>query len=133
MFSEVVKAVGSMSDLTYSPSIEFSSYSSGFQKGLAAYAANGAAGNLIPVTTDETAAAIGVVGSGSFYVGLDLENYVNASNKDQFYAGYNTNTDDIYFMPNYLGIYGGATLKYSSFVNIDSLLVFENGTVFANV
>ena len=133
MFSEVVKAVGSMSDMTYSPSIEFNSYSSGFQKGLAAYAANGAAGNLIPTASDETATTIGLVGSGSFYVGLDLENYVNASNKDQFYAGYNTNTDDIYFMPNYLGIYGGATIKYSSFVNIDSLLVFENGTVYANI
>jgi len=135
MFSEVVKSVGSMSDLTYSPSIEIQSYCSGFQKGSTAYAANGAAGNLIPNAAAEAAALIdtSTVGSGSFYVGLDLENYVNASNKDQFFAGYNTNTDDIYFMPNYAGIYGGVTLRYSSFVNIDSLLVFENGTVYANI
>ena len=38
MFSEVVKAIGSMSDLVYSPSIEFSSYCGGVQKGLAATA-----------------------------------------------------------------------------------------------
>ena len=135
MFSEVVKAIGSMSDLTYSPSIEMYSYCSNFQKASAAYGAtsNATAVNLIPNVTNETAAVSDAKGSGSFYVGLDLENYVNASNKEQFFAGYNSNTDDIYFMPNYLNLYTATQLRYSSFVNIDSLLVFENGTVFANV
>jgi len=135
MFAEVVKAVGSMSDLTYSPSIEMYSYCSQFQKADVAYYATDAttAKNLIPNVSGETLKKSDIVGSGSFYVALDLENYINASNKDQFYAGYNTNTDDIYFMPNYLGTYAATQLKYSSFVNIDSLLIFENGTVYANV
>jgi len=133
MFAEVVKAIGSMSDLTYSPSIEMYSYCSNFQKASSTYAGNGAADNLIQTDSTETPLLSDVKGSGSFYVGLDLENYVSASSKDQFFAGYNSNTDDIYFQPYYLGIFGGLTLRYSSFVNIDSLLIFENGTVYANV
>ena len=138
MFSEVVKSVGSMSDLIYSPSIEFMSYCGGVQKGLSATATSAANANTafaVPQASGETGTALdpAMIGSGSFYVGLDLENYVNASNKEQFFAGYNSNTDDIYFMPNYAGIYNGVTVRYSNFVNIDSLLVFENGTVYANV
>ena len=75
-FSELIKAVGSMTDLNHAPSIELSSYSQD-----------------IPVTSNETATLKGNVNSGSFYIGLDLENYV-ASDKSSIFAGYNSNTDD---------------------------------------
>jgi hypothetical protein len=80
-FAEVMKAIGSISDLNNTPSIELTSYT----------------------MTGSTALAIGTnpalarYNSGSFYVGLDLENYVGA-NKDAIFAGWNSSTDDIFFV-----------------------------------
>lgn len=108
MFSEVLKASGSMSDLNYQPSIEKSSYS------LAASLANNAGGS---------------VNSGSFYIGLDLENYATAP-KDTIFAGYNSNTDDIYAMINF-GAQGVAMVgRFDAFALFDEVIVFENGTAF---
>jgi hypothetical protein len=64
--------------------------------------------------------------SGSFVVGIDLENYQSAG-KDTIYAGYNTNTDDIFFLGNYYNAVG-ITARFDAFCHFDGLLVFENGT-----
>ena len=50
----------------------------------------------------------GIVNSGSFYIGLDLENYPNAD-KDKLWAGYNSNNDDIFFMPKFGALTAAAT------------------------
>ena len=71
MFAEVIKAMGSMSDLNYQPCIEKSSYSTVNSTAL--------------VVANETNGA-SAIGSGSFYIGIDLENWVNSS-KDNIFAG----------------------------------------------
>lgn len=110
-FAELMKAIGSISDLNHTPSIELLSYTT----------------SLSPSDSD----AMGKAGnnSGSFYIGLDLENYVGA-NKDSIFAGYNTNTDDIYFV---YDITPGANInpRFDSYALFDNLLVFENGTSYA--
>eukprot|EP01038_Epipyxis_sp_PR26KG_P017677 gene17677-24598_t len=111
MFSEVLKAMGSMSDLNYHhPSIEKDSY------------------ELVRNATTITTVNYNSINSGSFYIGLDLENYV-ASNKDTIFAGYNSNTDDIFAVIN-LNPTANVTPRFDTFANFDSVLVFENGTAY---
>jgi hypothetical protein len=69
MFSECVKAIGSMSDLNHQPSIDLSSYTQ--ENPLA----NAKDANVLLTPNYYTTSN---VNSGSFYVGLDLENYANA-------------------------------------------------------
>lgn len=114
MFSEVVKAIGSMSDLNYQPSIEKSSYSTVTSSALA--------------TADEKYGA-SAVNSGSFYIGIDLENYVNA-NKDSIFAGWNSNTDDIFAIMNFNGAGAVVNARFDAFAMYDSCIVFENGTAY---
>jgi len=113
MFSEVLKAIGSMSDLNAQPSIDRSSYQ------LSASVANSVALELFASN----------VSSGSFYVGIDLENYINA-NKDNIFAGWNSNTDDIFFIGNFKPANAIATARFDAFANFDSCIVFENGTAY---
>ena len=114
MFCEAVKAIGSIGDLSHQPSIERTSYS------------------LI----NSTAAAIATdpqynaAQSGSFYIGLDLENYCTAP-KDTIFAGYNSNTDDIYCNISYSGSGAtSATMRWDCFASFDCVYVFENNTCF---
>jgi len=107
MFAELLKAMGSMSDLNYHPSIERTSY--------------------------ETAASTAIVAanykstnSGSFYSGLDLENYVTAS-KDTMFAGYNSNSDDVFAIIS-LNPPANITPRFDAFAMFDATLTFMNGT-----
>jgi hypothetical protein len=113
MFSEVLKAMGSMSDLNYQPSIEKFSYEQNFSP----------TGTLI--------AGNGNLSSGSFYIGLDLENYVS-SNKDSLFCGYNSNTDDIFAVLTFGG--NSSTLtnvaRFDSFAMFDAVIVCESNTCF---
>eukprot|EP01038_Epipyxis_sp_PR26KG_P017347 gene17347-23956_t len=100
MFSELLKAMGSMSDLNYHPSIEYDSYKT-------------------PSSTVLTAVNYTSTNSGSFYIGIDLENYVSAS-KDTIFAGYNSNTDDIFAVINLSPTTGALTPRFDAFANFDS-------------
>jgi hypothetical protein len=108
MFSEVLKAVGSMSNLDHHPSIESFSYS------LDASVAHTAAGSQ---------------SSGSFYIGLDFENYANAS-KDSIFAGYNSNTDDIYAVINFLNTNASVQPRLDAFCMFDAVYVFDSNTIY---
>eukprot|EP01038_Epipyxis_sp_PR26KG_P014346 gene14346-19241_t len=110
MFSEVLKAIGSMSDLNHQPSIEQFTYE-------------------LPNTTAIGALTYKSISSGSFYIGLDLENYPSAS-KDTIFAGYNSNTDDIFAVINLTPTVAALTPRFDAFANFDSVLVFENGTAY---
>ena len=114
MFCEAVKAIGSIGDLNHQPSIERTSYS----------------------LVNSTAAAIATdpqynaSQSGSFYIGLDLENYSSAP-KDTIFAGYNSNTDDIYCNISYSGTGAtSATMRWDCFATFDCVYVFENNTCY---
>jgi hypothetical protein len=110
MFAEVVKAMGSMSDLNYQPSIELYSYSA----------------------NTNTAIAVGnsyQTNSYSFYLGLDLENYVSAP-KDSIFCGYNTNTSDIFAVINFGVNAAVISTRFDAFAMFDSVIVFESQTCY---
>ena len=128
MFSEVCKAVASISDLNHHPSIEMASYSvnvstkndTALMGDIASTLASGSAATPTLCPSN--------VNSGSFYVGLDLENYAN-SDKSQIFAGWNSSTDDIYYIPTFAAN-TATTARFDAFALFDSLLVFENNTAY---
>jgi hypothetical protein len=120
MFSEAVKSVASMSDLNHQPSIEFNSYTQDVP------VANSGDISIALATAYFASSAIN---SGSFYVGLDLENYANAD-KGAIFSGWNSNTDDIYFIPSYAAQADATTTRFDAFAMFDTVLVFENNTCF---
>jgi hypothetical protein len=69
------------------------------------------------------------VNSGSFYIGLDLENYAGSS-KDNIFAGYNSNTDDIYCVMDFAAQGAATTVRFDSFALFDTVVVFENNTAY---
>lgn len=109
-FMEVIKAIGSISDLNHHPSIEKTSYS-------------------LNSNTVLTLANNSAVNSGSFYIGLDLESYTNA-NKDSIFAGYNSNTDDIFCVINFGTNAVTSVARLDAFALFDEVVVFENATAF---
>lgn len=134
-FSELVKAIGSMSDIHYSPNIEKTS----FQQIVSV--ANTTASDINGATN---------IGSGRFYLGLDLENYTEAP-KDSIFAGWNSNTDDIFAVmdfntsntnPIVIGSTSNGvtnvslmplatqTIRFDAYALFDTVIVFENGTSF---
>ena len=78
MFAECVKAIGSMGDLNHQPSIDNSSYT----QNAPVENANDELNSLATPTYQTSS-----VHSGSFYVGLDLENYSNADKAAIFQGG----------------------------------------------
>lgn len=110
-FSEALKAMGSLSDINFTPSIDKSSYT------LNVSAAN-----------NDVAAGTSSVQSGSFYIGLDLEGYQGAP-KEQLFAGANTNTDDIFCILDYIAP-SAITARFDCFSNYDCVLIFENNTCY---
>ena len=108
MFCEVLKAISSMSDTNHQPSIEKASYT------LATSAVNANE----PYST---------VNSGSFYIGIDLETYAAAS-KDSIFAGYNSNTEDIFCVLNFAAQAAATTVRFDAFAQFDQVIIFENGT-----
>ena len=119
MFAEVCKSIASISDLNHHPSIEFASYT------IDVPTANNDALNILGTATLNASN----VNSGSFYVALDLENYAN-SDKSQIFAGWNSSTDDIYFIGTYNSNNTTPVVRFDAFALFDSLLVFENNTCY---
>jgi hypothetical protein len=111
MFSEVLKAIGSMSNLDHQPSIEKISYT------------------LDSSTQANTAVLQQNSSSGSFYLGLDLENYSNAP-KDSIFAGFNSNTDEIYAVMTFASPNAVASCRFDAFSLFDEVIVFENNTAY---
>ena len=112
-FTELMKAVGSISDLNHQPSIDITSY------------------NLsVPAINDAPAITAGSVNSGSFYVGLDLENYAVAD-KSTIFSGMNTKTDDIFCVMNFRAPTAAiASARFDAFVTFDQQIIFENNTCY---
>lgn len=115
MFSEVVKAIGSIGDINYTPSIDRRTYTQGVS---------------LANTEVATAGQVSAVNSGSFYIGLDLENYCSAP-KDTIFAGYNSNTDDIFLMANFTqGTGNNVVTRFDAFANFDCVVVCDNNTAY---
>jgi hypothetical protein len=114
MFSEVLKAIGSMSDINHQPSIEKVSYS-----------LNTSTANTLAIETNKASN----ISSGSFYIGLDLENY-SGSLKDSLFAGTNTNTDDVFLIANYGAQAVATSVRFDAFANFDTIVTFESNTCY---
>ena len=114
-FGELVRAIGSVSDLNHEPNINVISYN-----------VQASSGN------NETAAKATENSSGSsFYLGLDLESY-SSSGMDSVYQGYNSSTDDIFFSPKFSS--GASTIspaRFDTYAYFDQVIIIENG--FASV
>jgi len=111
-FSEVLKAMGSIGDINYQPSIDKTSYSI-----------------TTSAASNDTAAYVSSTSSGSFFVGLDLENYCGAS-KDTIFAGYNSNTDDIFWIANFTTPNATGVVRFDAYANFDSVVVCDNNTAY---
>jgi hypothetical protein len=111
-FNESCKCFGSLADINYQPSIDVDAYSVSYtESAIDTYIEN--------ITSN----------SGSFLVGIDLESYQNAD-KSTIFAGQNTNTSDIFFMPVHNGLIAGTQCYYTAFASFDSVLVCENGVAY---
>jgi hypothetical protein len=111
-----LKAIGSISDINQQPSIEKASYTLITSTNTAA--------------TLDTATSVSTQQSGSFYIGIDLENYANAD-KGAIFSGWNSNTDDIYFIPTFnQNNPAVASCRFDAFAMFDTVICFENGTAY---
>ena len=84
--------------------------------------------SIASVVADDVVGA-GPCTSGSFYIGIDLENYVG-SDKTNVYSGWNSNTDDIYAIMNFKANAGASVVRFDAFAMFDCCLVFKNGTAY---
>jgi hypothetical protein len=126
MYAETLKAFGSIGDINYQPSIDRRSYS-GL---LDSTTANINTLSTVSVQyTGDAQSVVSGISSGSFYVGIDLESYAAAS-KDTIFAGYNTNTDDIFFMGNFTTAGATGQVRFDAYANFDSVIVCENGVCY---
>ena len=114
-YSELLKAIGSFSDVNHEPSINWYNYS----------------GDSIPVANAEAAANMdATTRSCCFALGFDLETYA-ASDKDKIFAGMNTLNSDIFWNINFGANAGGPVVKFDYYALYDNVLVFENGVCYS--
>ena len=112
MFSELIRAFGSISDLNHEPNISSAVY----------------ADVQVPLTNNESATTPTVrTHQNAFYTGLDLESYSN-SGMGNVYQGMNTSTEDVFLTLNYAsaGTSAGA-VKVNTFAYYDQVIIIENG------
>ncbi len=115
MFSELMKSIGSLSDLNHHPSIDKESYE------LSSSIANTYISELNGASS---------VQSGSFYIGLDVESFA-AAEKDSYFAGLNTNYEKIYAVLNFGTVPTNNTpLRSDCFAHFDSLLICDKGVAY---
>ena len=110
-FAESVKALGSMSDVNFQPNINKASFSQQFS------------------VANSTAYG---TGSGSFILGLDLENFAG-SDKSQIFSGFDTSTTDTFIYAQFTPTANVAGLRFDAYSLIDALFVFENGVCYTKV
>jgi hypothetical protein len=111
-FSEACKCFGSIADLDYQPAIDLDGYCNTNPAAIAANWYNGALSQ-----------------SGGFIVGIDLESYMS-SDKSSIFAGMNTNTSDIFFLPQITPFTGTSNIFFTAYANYDTVLVCENGVAY---
>lgn len=144
MFEEMIKAVASIADLNHQPSIEKFSYQLPNSQCYNSVAAQGIGSSTTFTNTVDGAGSVSNCNAGSFYVGIDLENYSSAS-KNSIFSGYNSNTDDIFWQPTFnptanttalSGIGANGTsfnLRIDAFANYDCVVVFQDDTAYTKI
>lgn len=144
MFEELTKAVASIADLNHQPSIEKFSYQLPNSVAYNTTAVQGIGASSTFVVSIDGTGTVSNGNAGSFYAGLDLENYSSAS-KTSIFSGYNSNTDDIFWLPTFnptanstgvsaIGANGTTfNLRLDSFANYDCVVVFQDNTAYTKI
>ena len=114
-YAELIKAIGSLSDVNHEPCINTYNYS---VESLPI--ANGELGTAMAPTTK----------SNCFALGFDLETYA-ASDKDKIFAGMNTLNSDIFWNINFGANATSPNVKFDFYALYDNVLVFENGVCYS--
>jgi hypothetical protein len=109
-FCELVKAIGSLSDINHEPTLNMGNYN-----------------QIGPSAVVESASQLsGSVRSNCFALGFDCETYSN-SNKDKIFAGMNTLNSDIYWNFNFSVATPAGGIRVDFFSLYDQVIMFENG------
>jgi len=109
-FAELIKAIGSFSDINHEPLINKFNYSE----------------DTASIANSETSANIKTTAnSNCFSIGFDCETYAGSS-KDQLFSGMNTTTSDIYWNLTH-GANTPVTVRYDCYAMYDAVLICENG------
>ena len=109
-FGELIRAIGSVSDLNHEPSININTYDM----------------QASDASTETAADYDGCSASSNFYLGLDLESY-SSSGMETVYQGYNSSTDDIFFMPRFSSGAPTVTARIDTYAYFDQVILIENG------
>ncbi len=109
-FGEVLRAIGSVSDLNHEPNITLEAYDV-----------------IEPTANAETATAYhSTAYPPCFYVGCDLESY-SSSGMESVYQGYNTSTEDDFFTPVFGANAPSDTIRIDTYALFDQVVVIEGG------
>ncbi len=111
MFCELVRSIGSVSDLNHEPNISSATYAD-----VQAAVANNESATVPTINTH----------SNAFYTGIDLESY-SSSGMDSVYQGYNSSTDDIFFNPTYGTGSTAGQVRIDNYAYFDQVVIIENG------
>lgn len=110
-YAELLKAIGSLSDINHEPSINMLNY------------------NVIrpALVIEASTGLVDVVKSNCFALGFDCETY-SGSNKDKIFAGMNTLNSDIFWLMEF-GDPGAnvPNVKFDFYALFDQVILFENG------
>ena len=101
-FSEFLRAIGSVGDINHECNIRLSQYAQN-----------------VPVAND-------TLGTGSFYLGIDLESY-SSTPLDTVYSGLNTSTDDIFVNLKFGAQTADTNVRIDTYALYDVLITIENG------
>jgi hypothetical protein len=114
MYIELMKAISSLADASHQPRINKLTYQ-----------------QITSVISNDggTALLVSSVNEGQFFIGIDVEGYAGAS-KDGFYSGLNTNTDDIFFIGNFLNTSANLTTRFDTFCMFDAVFNIQNGIAY---
>ena len=114
-FSELLKAIGSLSDVNHEPTINWNTYAT----------------NSISVADGETAVLMNqLTKSDCFALGFDLETYA-AADKDRIFSGMNTLNSDIFWNINFGANASTPNVKFDYYALFDNVLIFENGVCYS--
>ena len=111
MFCELMRAIGSVSDLNHEPNISSATYAD-----VQAAVANNESATVPTINTH----------SNAFYKGIDLESY-SSSGMDSVYQGYNSSTGDIFFNPVCGAAATAGQVVIDNYAYFDQVIVIENG------
>lgn len=112
-FAELLKAMGSVSDIDLAPACSFQTYTN----------------DDISVANDETEIKVGAeTKCANFMLGFDCETYSGAD-KSQIFSGMNTINSDVYWQLTFKANATAPNVRFDFYAMFDAVLICENGNM----